>query len=50
MKKIYKKPKISVENMNLSLLVETSDINVGGTGKLDAKGTSSYFYEEDDDE
>ena len=49
MRKKYNKPKLSVETMNLPLLVETSSIHVGGTGSFDAKETSSYFEEEDDE-
>ena len=49
MRKKYNEPKLSVETMNLPLLVETSSIHVGGTGSFDAKETSSYFEEEDDE-
>ena len=50
MRKKYNKPKLSVETMNLPLLLETSNIHVGGTGSFDAKETSSYFYYEEDEE
>ena len=51
MRQKYNKPKLSVETMNLPLLLETSNIHVGGTGSFDAKGTTLYFdYEEEDDE
>ena len=49
MRKKYNKPKLSVETMSLPLLVETSSIHVGGTGLFDAKETSSYFEEEDEE-
>lgn len=48
MRKKYNEPKLSVEKMDFSLLTETSEIFVGGTGKLDAKGCPSYFYEDED--
>ena len=52
MRKKYTKPKLMVEAMNLPLLVDTSNIHVGGTGSFDAKGNSLYFddEEEEDDE
>ena len=52
MRKKYNKPKLTVETMNLPLLLETSNIHVGGTGSFDAKGTTLYFddEEEEDDE
>ena len=50
MRKKYDKPKLTVEIMNLPLLSETSNIHVGGTGSFDAKGTSTCFDEEDDEE
>ena len=49
MRKKYDKPKLTVEIMNLPLLSETSNIHVGGTGSFDAKGTSLYFDEEDEE-
>ena len=49
MKKKYCKPKLEIERMNISLLVETSDIHFGGPGQLDAKGSSSFYNEEDED-
>ena len=48
MRKKYIKPKLSVEELDFSLLMETSEISVGGSGKLDAKGCPSYFYEDED--
>ena len=49
MRKKYNKPKVMVETMNLPLLVDTSNIHVGGTGSFDAKETSSYFDDEEDE-
>jgi hypothetical protein len=49
MKKKYSKPNITIEPMNLPLLVDTSLIPVGGTGSFDAKETSSYFDEEEEE-
>ena len=48
MRKKYNKPTISVEKMNLTLLVETSEVQVGGTGTPDAKGFSSVFFEDEE--
>jgi len=48
MKKKYCKPKLEIERMNISLLVETSDIHFGGPGQLDAKDSSYGFDEEDE--
>ena len=48
MRKKYTKPKLTVEAMNLTLLVDTSNIHVGGTGSFDAKETSSCFDDEED--
>ena len=52
MRKKYNKPKLTVEAMALPLLLDTSNIHVGGTGKFDAKGFSSYYYDDfyDDEE
>ena len=50
MRKKYIKPKITVETMNLPLLVDTSYIHVGGTGSFDAKGFSSGYYDDFYDE
>ena len=50
MRKKYEKPKLSVEIMNLPLLIDTSNIHVGGTGSFDAKETSSCFDEEEEEE
>ena len=52
MRKKYNKPKLTVETMNLPLLLDTSNIHVGGTGTFDAKGFSSYYYDDfyDDEE
>lgn len=49
MKKKYSKPNITIETMNLPLLVDTSLIPVGGTGSFDAKETSSCFDEEEEE-
>ena len=48
MRKKYTKPKLTAEAMNLPLLVDTSNIHVGGTGSFDAKETSSCFEDEED--
>ena len=50
MRKKYIKPKLTVETMALPLLLDTSNIHVGGTGKFDAKGFSSYYYDDIYDE
>lgn len=48
MRKKYNKPKILVEKMNLPLLVETSEVQVGGTGTPDAKCISSAYFEDEE--
>ena len=48
MRKKYYKPKLMVEAMNLSLLVETSEVQVGGTGIPDAKCFSSAYFEDEE--
>ena len=48
MRRKYTKPNLTVEAMNLPLLVDTSNIHVGGTGSFDAKATSSCFDDEED--
>ena len=52
MRKKYNKPKLTIETMNLPLLVDTSNIHVGGIGTFDAKGFSSGYYDDfcDDEE
>ena len=52
MRKKYIKPKLMVEAMALPLLLDTSNIHVGGTGKFDAKEFSSNYYDDfyDDEE
>ena len=50
MRKKYNKPKLTVETMNLPLLVDTSYIHVGGTGSFDAKEFSSNYYDDFNDE
>ena len=50
MRKKYYKPNIFAEKMNLSLLVDTSEIQVGGTGTPDAKCYSSVFFEDEEDD
>ena len=52
MSKKYIKPKITVEAMALPLLLDTSNIHVGGIGTFDAKGFSSGYYDDfcDDEE
>ena len=47
MRKKYNKPKLSVEELDFSLLMETSEISVGGSGKLDAKVVLRIFEDED---
>ena len=49
MRKKYNKPKLTVETMNLPLLVETSTIPMGGTGSFNAKESSLYLDEEEED-
>ena len=49
MRKKYSKPTLTIEMMNLPLLVETSTIPVGGTGSFNAKDASLYFDEEEDE-
>ena len=49
MRKKYSKPNITIEPMNLPLLVDTSLIPVGGTGSFSSKETSSYFDEEEEE-
>ena len=49
MKKKYSKPKLEIERMNISLLVEMSNIHFGDPGQLDAKETSSFYNEEEED-
>jgi hypothetical protein len=46
MRKKYNKPKLTVETMNLPLLLDTSNIHVGGTGSFDAKEFSSNYYDD----
>ena len=48
MRKKYNKPKILVEIINLTLLVDTSEVQVGGTGTPDAKCFSSAYFEEEE--
>lgn len=49
MRKIYSKPTFTIETMNLPLLVETSTIPMGGTGSFNAKESSLYLDEEEED-
>ena len=50
-KKIYCPPRLTIESLGVSqLLVETSSINIGGTGHFDAKETYGYFDWEIDEE
>ena len=49
MRKKYNTPILTIEIMNLPLLVDTSRIPVGGTGSFSSKETSSYFDEEEED-
>ena len=50
-KKIYCPPRLTIESLGVSqLLVETSSINIGGTGHFDAKETYGYFDWEMDEE
>ena len=48
MRKKYNKPKLTVETMNLPLLVETSEVEVGGTGTPDAKCFSAVSFEDEE--
>ena len=52
MKKVYNQPRLTVENMDFSLLVEVSSIPVkdGTTGSFDAKGLFDFEEEEDEDD
>ena len=51
MRKVYENPELTVEKMNISLLVQVSDIRVSDkTGTFDAKDASGSFDEEFDDE
>ena len=50
MKKNYRKPRLSVENMNFSLLVQTSNIYVGGSGTLDSKANYQYIEDEEEED
>ena len=49
MRKKYNTPILTIEIMNLPLLVDTSLIPVGGTGSFSSKETSSYFDEEEEE-
>ena len=49
MRKKYNTPILTIEIMNLPLLGNTTHIPVGGTGSFDAKETSSYFDEEEEE-
>ena len=50
MKKKYYKPRIVIEEMNTPLPENTSNVDVGGSGKLDAKGFSFGYYDDFYDE
>lgn len=50
MRKKYNKPKLTVEKMNLPLLVDVSYIHVGGSGSFQAKESSWYLDDEEDEE
>ena len=48
MKKKYCAPRLTIESLGVSkLLVETSNINIGGTGHFDAKNAYNDFDEDD---
>lgn len=47
MKKIYIKPKLRPKELRKHLLTTASNLHVGGYGKLDAKGCSFVYYEDD---
>ena len=51
MKNVYISPRIMVEKMNVSLLLDTSEIRVNENGPkaLDAKDSFGYFDDEDED-
>ena len=48
MKKVYNQPRLTVENIDFSLLAEVSSIPVkdGKTGSFDAKGLFGFEEEE----
>ena len=52
MRKNYNKPRLTVENMDFSLLAEVSSIPVkdGKTGSFDAKGLFDFEEEEDEED
>ena len=49
MKKIYIKPKLHPKELIKHLLTTGSNLHVGGSGKLDAKESSLYFDDEEDE-
>ena len=52
MRKKYYKPRIVIEEMNTPLLENVSNVQIGGSGTLDAKEFSSNYYDDlyDEDE
>ena len=52
MKKVYISPRIMVEKMNVSLLLDTSEIHVNENlpKSLDAKDRFGYFDDEEDED
>ena len=50
MRKKYYKPRIVIEEMNTPLLENVSNVQIGGSGTLDAKGFSSGYYDAPCDE
>ncbi len=50
-KKIYCPPRLTIESLGVTqLLVETSSINIGGTGHFDAKSTYDNFDLDDEED
>ena len=48
MKKKYLTPTLTIETLgNIQLLLETSNINIGGTGRFEAKSTNYYDWDWD---
>ncbi len=52
MKKVYISPRILIENVDFTLLLDTSEIRINENvpKPLDAKGGLDYFYDEDEEE
>lgn len=51
MKKKYLTPTLTIESLGYNqLLTDTSNINIGGTGRFEAKSTNYYDWDWDFDE